>query len=49
MKKREGQGQLIDDISDIAEIIYMEMPLRYQEQWLEGIMAKGIWRPEIEE
>jgi len=49
MKKREGQGQLIDDISDIAEIIYMEMPLRYQEQWLENIMAKGIWRPEIEE
>ena len=49
MKKREGQGQLIDDISDIAEIIYMEMPLRYQNAWLEGVMDRGIWRPEIEE
>ena len=48
MKKREGQGQLLDVISDIAEIIWMEMPLRYQDQWLENIMAKGIWRPDPE-
>ena len=40
---------LLDAVQSIAEIIYMEMPLRYQEQWLENIMAKGIWRPEIEE
>ena len=38
-------------ISTIAEIIYMEMPLRYQDEWLKDIMAKGIWKPdpEIEE
>ena len=35
-------------ISTIAEIIWMEMPLRYQDQWLENIMAKGIWRPDPE-
>ena len=48
MKKREGQGQLIDVISDIAEIIWMEMPLRYQDEWLKGIMDNGIWRPDPE-
>ena len=48
MKKREGQGQLIDVIADIAEIIWNEMPLRYQDQWLDNIMAQGIWRPDPE-
>ena len=33
-------------VEEIAEIIYMEMPLRYQDHWLENIMAKGIWKPE---
>ena len=36
-------------VEEIAEIIYMEMPLRYQNAWLEGVMDRGIWRPEIEE
>ena len=35
-------------VEEIAEIIWMEMPLRYQDQWLENIMAKGIWRPDPE-
>ena len=36
-------------ISTIADIIYMEMPLRYQDKWHEDIMDSGIWRPEPEE
>ena len=36
-------------ISTIAEIIHMELPLRYQDKWLEDIMDSGIWRPEPEE
>ena len=33
-------------VEEIAEIIWMEMPLRYQDQWIENIMAKGMWKPE---
>jgi hypothetical protein len=40
--------QLLTAVQDIAEIIYMEMPLRYQDQWLENIMDIGIWRPDPE-
>ena len=27
----------------------MELPLRYQDAWLEDIRAKGIWKPEVED
>ena len=37
---------LLEAVQEIAEIIYMELPLRYQDQWLENIMAKGMWKPE---
>ena len=40
--------ELLDAVNEIAEIIHMEMPLRYQDQWLENIMAKGMWRPDPE-
>ena len=40
--------ELLDAVQEIAEIIWMEMPLRYQDQWLENIMAKGMWRPDPE-
>jgi hypothetical protein len=33
-------------ISTIAEIIHMQMPLRYQDRWLESIVGAGIWKPE---
>lgn len=36
-------------ISTIAEIIHMEMPLRYQDAWLKSIVDTGIWKPEIKE
>ena len=42
---------LLEAVQEIAEIIWMEMPLRYQDAWLKNVMDKGIWRPdpEIEE
>jgi len=33
-------------IGAIAEIIWMEMPLRYQDNWLENIMEQGLWKPD---
>ena len=41
--------ELLEAVHEIAEIIHMQMPLRYQVKWLEDIMDRGIWRPEIEE
>ena len=40
--------ELLNAVEDIAEIIYMELPLRYQDQWLENIMVKGMWKPDPE-
>ena len=39
---------LLEAVQEIAEIIYMEMPLRYQDIWLERVMEKGIWKPDPE-
>jgi hypothetical protein len=41
--------ELLDAVQSIAEIIYMELPLRYQDSWLDDIMNKGIWRPDLSE
>ena len=35
-------------ISTIAEIIHYQMPLRYQDEWLEKIMERGLWKPDPE-
>ena len=43
---KKNTEELLNAVEDIAEIIWMEMPLRYQDQWLENIMAKGMWKPE---
>ena len=37
--------ELLDAVNEIAEIIYMEMPLEYQDSWLKAIIEKGIWKP----
>ncbi len=39
---------LLKAVQEIAEIIWMEMPLRYQDIWLERVMEKGIWKPDPE-
>ena len=37
--------ELLEAVQEIAELIFMEMPLRYQDAWLKDIMNKGIWKP----
>jgi|TARA_B110000263_G_scaffold198369_1_gene177154 hypothetical protein len=36
-------------IKEIAEIIYMELDIEYQDAWLKRVMDMGIWRPEVDE
>ena len=38
---------LLEAIHDIAEIIHMQLPLRYQDKWLESIIERGIWKPDL--
>ena len=41
--------ELLEAVNEIAEIIYMECPIEYQDAWLKAIIEKGIWRPTIDE
>tara|TARA_R100000700_G_C3165981_1_gene141123 strand:- start:697 stop:846 length:150 start_codon:yes stop_codon:yes gene_type:complete len=41
--------ELLDAVQSIAEIIYMQLPLRYQDAWLKDIREKGIWEPEVKD
>ena len=43
-----SKEELIDRIASISEIIWMELPLRYQDNWVESIMKEGIWQPDPE-
>ena len=45
MNERE---ELLGIIHCISEIIWMELPLEYQDRWLEDIRVKGIWSPDVE-
>ena len=36
----------IGSIQEIAEIIHMQMPLRYQDKWLEMMIERGLYTPE---
>jgi hypothetical protein len=38
--------ELLEAVNEIAEIIYMECPLSYQDAWLKGIMDRGMWKPD---
>ena len=42
-KRREED--LIDRIIEIASIIYMQMPLRYQDDWLDRQVNDGLYNP----
>ena len=46
MKKDEEIEALRFAIGTIAEIIHMQLPLEYQDEWLRSIREKGIWKPE---
>ena len=38
--------ELLDSIHEICEIIQMEMPLKYQDKWLEMMIEQGLYTPE---
>ena len=38
------EKELLDSIQEIAEIIYMEMPLRYQDEWLSDMIEQGYYK-----
>jgi len=40
--------ELLEAVNEIAEIIYMECPLEYQDAWLKGIMDRGMWKPDLD-
>ena len=46
---KKGTGRAQCRVNEIANIIYMECPLSYQDEWLKTIIEKGIWRPAIDE
>jgi len=48
-KAYRDSRELREAIYEIAEIIHMQMPLRYQDEWVEKIVERGIWKPETEE
>ena len=39
--------ELIESIEEIAEIIIMEMPLRYQDKWVQKMYARGLVKTEM--
>ena len=39
--------ELIESIEEIAEIIIMEMPLRYQDKWVQKMYAQGLVKTEM--
>ena len=49
MVKASGFEYLVEAIQEIAEIIHMEMPLKYQDKWLTQMIEVGIYKPDIED
>ena len=41
----EENKALADYIAEICDIIYMELPLRYQDKWVEVMTEKGLYNP----
>ena len=44
--EKEGRRVAEDYITEIAELIYMEMPLEYQDAWVKNIMELGYFKPD---
>ena len=40
--------ELLEAVNEIANIIYMECPLSYQDAWLKSLMDRGIWKPDLD-
>jgi len=45
----EKIAELEDYIYQICDIIYMELPLRYQDVWVHSMTNKGLYTPDEEE
>jgi len=47
-KKDEYISELLENIQEIADIIAMELPLRYQDKWLGRAIENGLYTLEYE-
>jgi uncharacterized protein YutD len=47
--KNERIEELKDYIAEICDIIHMELPLRFQDKWLEVMTEKGLYTPHVDE
>ena len=47
--KNKEIEELKDYIAEICDIIDMELPLRYQDKWVEVMTEKGLYTPHIDE
>ena len=45
----ERIAELEDYIAEICDIIYMELPLRIQDRWVEVMTKKGLYTPDEDE
>ena len=45
----EENIKLADYIAEICDIIYMELPLRVQDRWVEVMTEKGFYTPHVDE
>ena len=45
----EENKELESYIAEISDIIYMELPLRYQDKWVEVMTEKGLYTPHEDE
>ena len=48
LKNKEIE-ELKDYIAEICDIIDMELPLRYQDKWVEVMTEKGLYTPHVDE
>ena len=48
-KKDKEIEALRDCIWVIADIIDMQLPLRYQDKWLESVIENGLYKPHEDE
>ena len=47
--KNKEIEELEDYIAEICDIIDMQMPLRYQDKWVEVMTEKGLYTPHVDE
>ena len=45
----EENDRLADYIAEICDIIDMQLPLRYQDKWVEVMTEKRLYTPHVDE